>query len=389
MNPVLLLLSFVIDLECDFFQTEAMVELQKTNPQLFNQYLKSGAIRLIKGGKIEVNPTLARELLDRGLRGSSESMAKYTYLKQVEIENSLRRQFVGKTTPVAIKEAKGYVALLKQINDSFKGTTLSKRADKAQTLLNKVQNASPAERFIYQSSDQLLRPGSLGFAPSPEAQQATQKLLALDTAKIHTQDQLQRTVKATLGSLMKKPAVKNAVNNWLKTVKTTTPKQFDYSKMYIKAVDALELRRFLDAQRVTSSFRSDPILSSKQEMFKVGADNVRGELAKLSGVKNLMNEYRIYIQAFDSIVQDAVRRDNRNLINLTDLIVGGGGFASGFPGTGIGAAVFIKAFQSPTSFTGLGSTLEQVAQPVQRLFGPSVQQGIRQSLFPFIGSGRR
>ena len=44
-----------------------------------------------------------------------------------------------------------------------------------------------------------------------------------------------------------------------------------------------------------------------------------------------MKEYKFNIEAFDSLVADAVRRENVKLLSLTDILIGGGSVVSGPP----------------------------------------------------------
>jgi len=130
--------------------------------------------------------------------------------------------------------------------------------------------------------------------------------------------------------------------------------------------------------RSTSSFKLDPKLAPRQEEYKAGADLLRKKLSD-AGLGNLMNKERIYIEALDNIINDAVKRQNKTLLNLTDIILGGGGMSSGFPGTGLGAMAGVRLFQQPPSLTGAGQAIyragkvgEKVAQPLGRIFKTGV-----------------
>ena len=129
----------------------------------------------------------------------------------------------------------------------------------------------------------------------------------------------------------------------------------DSPKGQIDTGTALWLRRYLDSMRNARSFMSDTNLTPMQEGLKGLTNNLRGNLAKqVPGIEDLMNEYRFNIQAFDTLAELAIKRNNAKIINLTDILVGGGGMASGFPGTGIGAAFAMRAFQTPFALTNLG-----------------------------------
>ena len=131
-----------------------------------------------------------------------------------------------------------------------------------------------------------------------------------------------------------------------------------------RATDMLHLKRFLDGLRNSSSFRFDPNLVPKQEEYKVAADLVRATLHKQPDLSPIINEERIFIQAFDAIVDDAVRRGNRQLLSLTDAIIGGGGLASGVPGTGFGAMAAVRLFQQPPTLTTMGQGLYRTGKVI-------------------------
>jgi hypothetical protein len=118
----------------------------------------------------------------------------------------------------------------------------------------------------------------------------------------------------------------------------------------------LRLRRFIDNMRNTSSFRLDAMLAPKQEGFKEATSLLRKKLAD-SGLGDLMNEERIWINAIDDIVSDAAKRKNKNALGLFDLIAGGGGMAAGGPLSGISAALAMRGFQQPITLTNLAQAL--------------------------------
>lgn len=277
----------------EFMKTGGLQELQTKNPQRFQQLVEKGLIKVGESGAVEINPSLAREALDKGLRGTSEGMARYSYIKQLESEASVRDLVKGAS--MAIPNKKAYVSLLTQIKNEFSRIGegfFSDRTNAAKTLIKEMGN--------------------------------------------------------------------------LKSNK-------------IPAETGLRLRRFLDDMRNSSSFRENVNLSQKQETFKNAANRLRSELAnQIPGIKNQMNDYRIYIETFDEIVSDAVQRGNRRLLGLTDVLLGGGGMATGAPGGGLGAAAAVRAFQQPYALTNLGTAVEKgIVQPGRSLSGKILSPGAR------------
>lgn len=229
----------------------------------------------------ELDPTLAREVLDRGLKGSSKNMAIFSFKKINELENQLQN-IVGESDQLIKNPIKGngLKQLLAEIEDKFSrgsGAILGDRASDARTLINEI--------------DAL-----------PEGQ-ITESL-------------------------------------------------------------ALKAKRFIDRMRSTSSFKLDPNLSANQEFYKSAADQLRAQLKKNKNIANLLNEERIFIQAKDAIIDDAVRRGNRNVIGLTDVLLGGGGLTSGAPGVGLTAAGLSRGFQQPFSLTNIASLLDSFGKNI-------------------------
>jgi hypothetical protein len=248
----------------------------------------------------EVNPTLAKELLDRGLKGNSQNMAVYSIKKIDELENLVQqtvrtKQLEGITINLGNK--KGYKDILNTVVNQFKSGFLSNRAKEATQLSKELSSVKG------------------------------------------------QNVSMDLG---------------------------------------LRLRRFIDQMRNTSSFRLDPKLTPRQEEFKVATDYLRKQLSN-AGLKDLMNEERIFIQATDNIIEDAVKRANKNILNLTDILVGGGGMAGGFPGTGIGAAVAIRGFQLPISLTSISQLLYKGGKAIDAVF-PFLSYSIPRTLPNLIPS---
>jgi hypothetical protein len=305
-------------------KTETVVQLQKENPNLFNRYVQQGIIKVSPEGKPEFNPTLAQEVLERGLFGSANSMFRYAYLKMLQLESEIRARLAGLSQKpltktgtfitnvppeyVKLSGKKDYIQLLNEIKDQFSkqgGGFFSERVADARILISKLKQA-PGENV--------------------------------------------------------------------------TP------------IDLLVLRRFLDSMRNLSSFRLNPQLAPRQEAYKIASDRARAVLNKIPGIGELMNEYRIWIEATDAIINYAVKTGNRRILNLTDMLLGGGGLAAGELGTGLGLATAIRAFQLPASLTTLAQGLyrlgqfpEQVAEPIRRAVKFGIGRGFRALGREFLG----
>lgn len=248
----------------------------------------TAAYRAMAKGK-ELNPTLAREVLDRNLKGSAENMAVYSLKKLQDLEAILQPKVVGQVVklPRGLGQQE-YVLLLQRISDKFQGTVFSDRAKLANNLLKSWKSNKGNEIF---------------------------------------------------GDL------------------------------------ALKTKRFIDGIRNTSSFKTDPSLSLFQEELKKAADTLRVGLYK-SGSQELLNEERVFIQAFDDIVDFAIKKNNRNVIGLADLLAGGGGMVSGGLGQGISAAVMLRGFQQPLTLTNLGIIIDKLAKGTKGIAQPLSAFGV-------------
>src|SRR3990167_398200 len=246
-----------------------------------------------------LNPTLAKEVLDRGLFGTSQGMATYSVRKLDKLESQLQNLVKGDEL-VTVGNKNVYVNLLNDLATKFKGGFFTGRAREARNLIKQ-----------------------LGEAPSRK----------------------------------------------------------------MKAITSLRIKRFFDKMRNTSSFRLDPNLSARQEEYKLAADLMRKNLKRdVKGTAEILNEERVFIQAFESIIEDAVRRQNRRLLNLTDILLGGGGLAAGGPfGAAIGIGA-IRGFQQPLTLTGLGLGLFKGGKVVEKL-APAARTGVKGTA-AFLASGR-
>lgn len=102
-------------------RTGALKAMQKETPEVFDNMVKQGIIRIGKRG-IEINPTLARQALERdfgtGKTGRSlEKMAEHSFKKQFEMELKARQLVKGFTDKIDLGKYK--VAAEKMINDTY------------------------------------------------------------------------------------------------------------------------------------------------------------------------------------------------------------------------------------------------------------------------------
>ena len=274
------------------WKTKTLVDLQSKDSKLFNQYVEQGIIHIVDGSP-QVNPTLAKEIMERGIWGSPEKMAQYAFSKILDLERQVKEQVKSKGASIVLKNKKGYENALKLFIDFYKKTA---------------------------------------FGTKPEVLQEARSLL--------------------------------------RSLQT-------YSGNKVKAEIGLDLRRFLDGMRNASSFRADSTLSSKQEGLKQLTNNLRGYLSDaLPGFKETMNEYRIFIEAFDSLVDYGYKTGRRQIVSLADAIVGGGGMVAGGPDVSIGLMTLFRMMQMPSTQTGAAQTLLKTGQMGERAFPYAISPAI-------------
>ena len=126
--------------------------------------------------------------------------------------------------------------------------------------------------------------------------------------------------------------------------------------------------------RNTSSFRLDTNLAPRQSEFKDAANLIRTKIKIASPeIKDLLNKERMYIEFTDAIISDATKRANKQLLGLTDVLIGGGGIATGFTGAGLGTMAAVRGFQRPITLTGLAQFLYKVGQKLKSV-GKTIEQ---------------
>ena len=281
------------------WKTTELVKLKATDPNLFNSYVEQGVIKIVNNNPV-VNPTLAKEIMSKGLWGSPEKMATYSYGKILDLESQILSQVRQKGTTITMSNKKGYQEALQLFIKNYSKTA---------------------------------------FGTKPEV---------LSEAK-------------TLFSQLSK----------------TTGKK-------IPAEIALNLRRFLDSMRNSSSFRLDVNLAPKQEGLKALANTLRGELStQLKEFGDKMDNYRIFIEAFDSMVDYAHKTGNSKIVSMADAIVGGGGLVAGGPAGGFSLMGLFRLIQMPSIQTGVAQALFKSGQVAEKT-APYALAPITESLKSFF-----
>ena len=105
-------------------------QLQKANPALFKQFADEGIIKTAADGSFSVDETLAKQALDRGLKGSVKSMAGAIVKGTLESES--KAQAIAKSAPpIAVAGADKLTNVLTTVKDAYENVgqgEISKRA---------------------------------------------------------------------------------------------------------------------------------------------------------------------------------------------------------------------------------------------------------------------
>ncbi len=142
-------------------KTGALDKWQKTNPEEFKTLVDKGIIKVGEEGKVILNETLAKEALDRGLKGSITNMANETvknlYKNEAKAQEAVKNYkgtLTGKKVLIDIPEAKKLTDLLDEISVDYKnvGGSISEQADTFSKALknNKLdgETALKLRRFV-------------------------------------------------------------------------------------------------------------------------------------------------------------------------------------------------------------------------------------------------
>lgn len=102
----------------------------------------------------------------------------------------------------------------------------------------------------------------------------------------------------------------------------------------VSAETAVDVRRLLDKVRVSTSFdKPASALSQTQGNLKTLSDVVRKRVNDIPGMGKVMNDYSFYIDALETLANEAKRRGNNQVIGLIDAA-----FLSGIPSNPVTSA---------------------------------------------------
>lgn len=111
-------------------RTEGLAAFKKDSPELYQQLVKQGAIKAGPSGMAIVNDSLAKQALDKGLKGSLKEMSNQVVKGLYESEGIVKSIAGASKKTIALPE-KAYVNVLNDISKEYKDVafgTISKEA---------------------------------------------------------------------------------------------------------------------------------------------------------------------------------------------------------------------------------------------------------------------
>ena len=170
----------------------AIQALQRDNPERYKELLDAGIIHVGKNGAPIVNESLAKEALDRGLRGSTKTMANTVVTGALDSEHAAQTIASGYKGTVAFPE-KQFVNVLKDVEAQYADVGFGDISEEAGRLVKALEtnggNVSAVDALSIRRLLDKLRISSSYNQPAPKLSltQANFKALA-DAARKRVND---------------------------------------------------------------------------------------------------------------------------------------------------------------------------------------------------------
>ena len=119
-------------------KTAGAKAFQKSNPQEFADLVTSGIIKVGQNGVININETLAKQALDRGLKGSLKNMANSVVRDLYRSEARVQAAAKGAKETVDVSE-KQFSTVLRQIQTAYKDVGFGQFSAKAKALADVIK----------------------------------------------------------------------------------------------------------------------------------------------------------------------------------------------------------------------------------------------------------
>lgn len=116
--------------------------LSKDNPEMFQKLVDAGIIKGVSDGNYTVDETLAKQALDKGLKGSIENMSNVLVKDTLQNELSARTIAQNYDKPIAIAGADKLASLFKEVAADYQNVGQGEIAQKALGYAQELENPS-------------------------------------------------------------------------------------------------------------------------------------------------------------------------------------------------------------------------------------------------------
>lgn len=119
-------------------KVEQLAKIKEADPNRYAELLREGVIKEI-GGKVTINETLAKQALDKGLKGSLQNMASEVYDDTLSLEMKAREAVRNIKTPITIKNSDKLANVLDDIAIEYKNVGAGEISDEAISYANSLR----------------------------------------------------------------------------------------------------------------------------------------------------------------------------------------------------------------------------------------------------------
>lgn len=119
-------------------KVEQLAKIKEADPNRYAELVREGIVKEV-GGKVTINETLAKQALDKGLKGSLQNMASEVYDDTLSLEMKAREAARNIKTPIAIKQGDKLADVLDDIALEYKNVGAGEISDEAMTYANSLR----------------------------------------------------------------------------------------------------------------------------------------------------------------------------------------------------------------------------------------------------------
>lgn len=121
-------------------RTEAFARIKQTDPAKFENFVKRGLVHVDDAGNVAINPTVAKQALDAGLKGNIRNMTRTVIEGTLDSETKVQDILANYTGKVNLKEPQ-FERILRSIAEEYQDVGFNEISDEALTLANEIKNS--------------------------------------------------------------------------------------------------------------------------------------------------------------------------------------------------------------------------------------------------------